>query len=63
MTVLIAWVSLSVGVVMGAMWRSLCEKQSRSNTDISDGSVNLYRLTSESPEWHRQRDRARRRSA
>lgn len=63
MTVLVAWASLSVGIVMGAMWRSLCEKQSRSNTDIGDGSVNLYRLTSESPEWNRQPDTARRRSA
>src|ERR1700758_5165605 len=33
MTVLIAWTSLSVGIVMGALWRSLCETQSRSNLD------------------------------
>jgi hypothetical protein len=47
MTVLIAWGSLSVGIVMGAMWRSLCEKQSRSHPDIGDGSLNLHRLSLE----------------
>jgi hypothetical protein len=54
MTVLIAWGSLSVGIVMGSMWRSLCERQSRSHTDIADGSVNLHRLTLE-PQQHRER--------
>jgi hypothetical protein len=54
MTVLIAWGSLSVGIVMGAMWRSLFEKQSRSHTDIGDGSVNFHRLTME-PQQHRER--------
>jgi hypothetical protein len=47
MTVLIAWGSLSVGIVIGAMWRSLCERQLRSHADIGDGSVNLHRLTLE----------------
>ena len=32
MTVLIAWASLSVGIIMGALWRSLCETQSRSKS-------------------------------
>jgi hypothetical protein len=54
MTVLIAWGSLSVGVVIGAMWRSLCEKQSRRNTDIGDGSLNLHRLSVE-PRHSRER--------
>jgi hypothetical protein len=54
MTFLIAWGSLSVGIVIGAMWRSLCEKQSRSNTDIGDGSLNLHRLTLE-PQHSRDR--------
>ena len=47
MTVLIAWGSLSVGIVMGAMWKSLCEKQSHSHPDIGDGSLNLHRLSLE----------------
>ena len=54
MTVLIAWGSLSVGIVMGAMWRSLCEKQSRGNTHIGDGSLILHRLTVE-PQPQRRR--------
>jgi hypothetical protein len=29
MTILIAWGALSVGIVMGALWKSLCEKQYR----------------------------------
>jgi hypothetical protein len=33
MTVLIAWASLSVGIVLGAAWRALCEKQSRVGLD------------------------------
>ena len=45
MTFLIAWGSLSTGIVMGALWRSLCEKQSRSNTAIGDGSVILHSLS------------------
>ena len=44
MTILIAWVSLSVGIVVGATWRSLCEKQSRRNTSLADGSMALQRL-------------------
>ncbi|MFL6426948.1 MAG: hypothetical protein ACJ71S_01805 [Acidobacteriaceae bacterium] len=50
MTVLIAWASLSVGIVMGAMWRSLCEKQSRSDT-IGDGSLDWHRLGLEQQQW------------
>ena len=63
MTVLIAWASLSVGIVMGAMWRSLCEKQSRSNTHIGDGSVNWHRLSPEprSGQWQLDQAAARRR--
>ena len=41
MTVLIAWGSLSVGIVMGAVWRSLCEKQSSHDTNLYDGSANM----------------------
>ena len=58
MTVLIAWGSLSVGIVLGAMWRSLCEKQSRHNTNIYDGSANLHRLNLGQQEWKTQRDQA-----
>ena len=58
MTVLIAWGALSVGIVLGAMWRSLCEKQSRHNTNIYDGSANLHRLNLEPQEWTTQRDQA-----
>jgi hypothetical protein len=55
MTILIAWASLSVGIVMGAMWRSLCEKQSRSNIPIPDDSLTMHRLSLESqPLRHRQ---------
>jgi hypothetical protein len=58
MTVLIAWGSLAVGIVLGAMWRSLCEKQSRHTTNIYDGSANLHRLNLEPQEWKMQRDQA-----
>ena len=58
MTVLIAWGSLSVGIVMGAMWRSLFEKQSRSHPDIADGSVNLHHLTLE-PQHRQERQQQR----
>jgi hypothetical protein len=58
MTVLIAWTSLSVGIVIGAAWRSLCEKQSRRNTSLADGSMMLYRLNAGPGNWHRQSDRA-----
>jgi hypothetical protein len=57
MTFLIAWGSLSVGIVMGAMWRSLSEKQSRHNTNIYDGSTNLHRLDLEAQAWKAQRGR------
>ena len=56
MTILIAWGALSVGIVMGAMWRSLFEKQSRSHPDIGDGSLNLHRLTLE-PQHRRAKQR------
>jgi hypothetical protein len=58
MTFLVAWVSLSVGIVVGAAWRSLCEKQSRRNINIADGSTMLERLHPEPRSWHRQLDRA-----
>ncbi|HTF62580.1 MAG TPA: hypothetical protein VK638_07700 [Edaphobacter sp.] len=51
MTVLIAWGSLSIGIVIGAMWNSLCAKQSRRNTHIYDGSVNLHRLDPMPQAW------------
>jgi hypothetical protein len=51
MTVLIAWGSLSIGIVLGAMWRSLCEKQSRRSTNIYDGSVNWHRLDLDTKGW------------
>jgi hypothetical protein len=40
-----------MGIVIGAMWRSLCEKQSRRNTNIYDGSANLHRLDLQPEEW------------
>jgi hypothetical protein len=65
MTVLIAWASLSVGIVIGAMWRSLCEKQLRRNTNIEDGSVILHHLGAEPDQWQREpcRVEGRQRSA
>jgi hypothetical protein len=54
MTVLIAWGSLSIGIVIGAMWRSLCEKQSRRVTNLYDGSVNWHRLDLQPQEWQAQ---------
>ena len=56
MTVLIAWGSLSVGIVIGAMWRSLCEKQSRKNTNIYDGSANWHRMDLNPQGWQAQHD-------
>ena len=47
MTVLIAWGALSIGVVIGAMWRSICEKQSKDIPKIGDGLGNLIRLNAE----------------
>jgi hypothetical protein len=55
MTVLIAWGSLSIGIVIGAMWRSLCEKQSRRNTNLYDGSANWHRLEMQPQEWQAER--------
>lgn len=56
MTVLIAWASLAVGIVIGAAWRSLCEKQSRRNTSLADGGMMLHRLDAGAGNWHRQPD-------
>lgn len=36
MTVLIAWISLSAGIAMGAFWRSLCEGISRGTRTEAD---------------------------
>ena len=58
MTVLIAWASLAVGIVIGATWRSLCEKQSRRNTSLADGSMTLHRLNAGLGNWRGQPDRA-----
>jgi hypothetical protein len=66
MTVLIVWGSLSIGIVIGAMWRSLCEKQSRRVTNLYDGSANLHRLDLNPQEWqaeHGQVARTQKRSA
>jgi hypothetical protein len=63
MTILIAWASLSVGIVIGAMWKSLCERQSLSN--IPEANVKLHRLASELESWSRlhSRPETRKRSA
>lgn len=58
MTVLIAWGALSIGIVIGATWRSLCEKQSRRSTNIYDGSVNWHRLDLKPQGWQAQRGQA-----
>ena len=47
MTVLIAWGALSVGIVIGAMWRSICEKQSRDIPEIGDDIGKVFRLSAE----------------
>jgi hypothetical protein len=57
MTVLIAWASLSVGIVIGAAWKALCEKQSRRNTSLEDGSMAIHRMQLDPRTWHRQLDR------
>jgi hypothetical protein len=57
MTVLIAWGSLSIGIVIGAMWRSLCEKQSRRVTNLYDGSANWHRLNLNPQEWQAEHGR------
>jgi hypothetical protein len=56
-TVLIAWGSLSIGIAIGAMWRSLCEKQSRRNTNLYDGSVNWHRLDMMPQGWQAEHGR------
>ena len=47
MTVLIAWGALSIGVVIGAMWRSICEHQSKDIPEIGNGSGSLIRISAE----------------
>ena len=47
MTVLIAWGALSIGIVIGAMWRSICENQSKDIPEIGDGIRNVIRLNAE----------------
>ena len=51
-TILIAWASLSIGIVIGAMWKSLCECQSQGRSDAEDGSMKLPRLRSGPDCWH-----------
>lgn len=57
MTVLIAWASLSVGIVIGAAWKALCEKQSRRNTSLADGSMAIHRMHLDPRTWHQQLER------
>ena len=57
MTALIAWGSLSIGIVIGAVWRSLCEKQSRRYTNIYDGSANWHRLDLKPQAWSAEQGR------
>lgn len=52
-TFLIAWASLSVGIVMGATWKALCEKQSR-QASLPEDSMALHRLHVEPQSWRRQ---------
>ena len=47
MTVLIAWGALSIGVVIGAMWRSICENQSKDIPEIGNSIGNVIRLSAE----------------
>jgi hypothetical protein len=65
MTVLIAWGALSVGVVIGAMWRSVCENQSKDIPEIGDDIRNVIRLTAEPdrPRFQHSRMEDRRRHA
>jgi hypothetical protein len=57
-TVLIAWAALSVGIVIGAAWRSLCEKQLRSDTSLPEGSTMPPPLPVTRRSWDCQLDRA-----
>lgn len=59
MTILIAWASLSVGIVIGAMWRSVCEKQSQSNIDIPADSIASHRLSLEPLHLRHRQERQR----
>jgi hypothetical protein len=52
MTILIAWASLSVGIVLGAAWRALCEKQSRVKLDTTALEM---ALANRRPEWTERR--------
>jgi hypothetical protein len=36
MIVIAVWISLSAGIVMGALWRSFCDQQSREGTNLGD---------------------------
>jgi hypothetical protein len=65
MTVLIAWGALSVGVVIGAIWRSVCENQSKDIPEIGDDIRNVIRLTAEPdrPRFQHSRMEDRRRHA
>jgi hypothetical protein len=47
MTVLIAWGALSVGIVIGTMWRSICENQSKDIPGIGNGIGKVIRLGAE----------------
>lgn len=49
MTVLIAWASLSVGIVMGAAWRALCERQSKTRLDTTALEMALANRRYEKP--------------
>jgi hypothetical protein len=43
MIVLAAWISLSAGIVIGALWKSFCEQQSRRRTNLDD-NMDLHPL-------------------
>jgi hypothetical protein len=47
MTILIAWGALSVGIVIGAMWRSICENQSKDIPEIGDGNQDVIWMSAE----------------
>lgn len=53
MTVLIAWASLSVGIVLGAAWRALCERQSRVKLDATALEMAVANRRWERPERRR----------
>lgn len=53
MTVLIAWASLSVGIVLGAAWRAMCERQSRDGLDTAALEMALANRNWERPDHKR----------